>query len=466
MAEIKTRLRSLTGGIRFRTTALATLAVAVALAASGVALVYVSRAGLRDSVQAAAETRAQDIAVLAEQDLLPVPLPGRGDALVAQVVGGNDRVLSWTADIEGEGPLGGERLEAGQQITRDITQADAGDSQAQGGAFGEDRALLVARGVSTPNGTVTVIVVASLGVVDRSIGVFQNVLLIVLPLILAVTAVIVWLLTGRALAPVEGIRLRAAEISASEPGRRVPVPASTDEVHRLALTINEMLDRLEDSAERQRRFVGDASHELRSPVAAVQTMLDVAQLHPGSVDVPTLLEDVRRENARLEGLTHDMLMLARHAERAIDTGTLSVDLERVLADEIVSASARSAVPVLLEATGPLMVVGDRAQLGRVLRNLLDNALRHAESTVWVDAGVEGADVVMQVSDDGVGIAEADQERVFERFVRLDEGRARADGGAGLGLAVCRALIEAHGGSVRVVDPLRGGATLEVRLPKA
>ncbi|MDO9556190.1 MAG: HAMP domain-containing sensor histidine kinase [Coriobacteriia bacterium] len=466
MAEIMTRLRRLTGGVRFRTTALATLAVAVALAASGVALVYVSRAGLRDSVQATAETRAQDIAVLAEQDALPVPLPGRGDALVAQVVDTNDRVLSWTADIEGEGPLGSERLYAGQQTTRDIMQSDTEDSQAQGGAFGEQRSLLVARGVSTPNGTATVIVVASLGVVERSIGVFQNVLLIVLPLILAVTAVIVWLLTGRALAPVEGIRLRAAEISAAEPGRRVPVPPSTDEVHRLALTINEMLDRLEDSAERQRRFVGDASHELRSPVAAVQTMLDVAQLHPGSIDVSTLLEDMRRENTRLEALTHDMLTLARHAERAIDVGTSSVNLEHVLADEIASAGARSAVSVVLDACAPMVVVGDRAQLGRVFRNLLDNALRHAGSTVWVDAGVEGTEVIVRVSDDGAGISASDRERVFERFVRLDEGRARAEGGIGLGLAVCRALAEAHGGSARAVDPLHGGAMLEVRLPLA
>lgn len=213
----------------------------------------------------------------------------------------------------------------------------------------------------------------------------------------------------------------------------------------LALTTRDTFVRLNDALERQRRFTSDASHELRTPLASARTQLEVLLAHPDRVDWRRTAENTVLDLDRMQAVVTDLLYLAR--------------LEAPTATGRVDLAAVAGVP------GPVEVVGDRARLELVVRNLLDNAERHASSRVEVSVVVEDDVAVLRVADDGPGIAEADRERVFERFVRLDEGRARDEGGAGLGLAIVREAVLAHGGTVGIEDGDKG-TVVAVRLPLA
>jgi signal transduction histidine kinase len=282
-------------------------------------------------------------------------------------------------------------------------------------------------------------------------------MLIGFPVLLVVVGAVTWLVTRRALRPVEGIRREMAAITRSEDlARRVPVPGTHDEVARLALTTNETLAALQTSVERQRRFVADASHELRSPIASLRTQLEVGAAHPGLLDVEGAVEDT----VRLQRLAADLLLLAKldAGERPADA---RVDLAALAREE---AAGRAGVTV--RAEDGVTVAGSRGQLVRVLANLLDNAQRHARSAVEVSVRREGGVAVVGVADDGDGVPGADRERIFERFVRLDAARSRDDGGAGLGLAIARDVAVHHEGTLTVRDAPAGGALFELRLPAA
>nr|WP_254716848.1 HAMP domain-containing sensor histidine kinase [Actinomadura sp. WMMB 499] len=286
-------------------------------------------------------------------------------------------------------------------------------------------------------------------------------MLVGLPLLLAVVAGVTWLVTRRALHPVEAVRAELAEITvAGDLSRRVPVPEAQDEVGRLAVTTNATLAALEDSTARQRAFVADASHELRSPIASLRTQLEVAAAHPELLDLEGAVHDV----VRLQHLAADLLLLAR-----IDAGerppARPVRLAELVRDELGRRTA-DRVPVRASVTGDPRVTGVPGRLSRVLRNLLDNAERHADRVVRLTVERDGPDAVLRVADDGPGVPAADRERVFERFVRLDDARTRDEGGAGLGLAIARDLVAAHGGTLTVRDAPEGGALFEVRLPAA
>ncbi|CAM5624084.1 HAMP domain-containing sensor histidine kinase [Streptomyces hirsutus] len=281
-------------------------------------------------------------------------------------------------------------------------------------------------------------------------------MLIGFPLLAALVAGMTWVITGRALRPVAGIREEMAAITASEDlKRRVPEPGTHDEIARLARTTNETLAALETSVERQRRFVADASHELRSPIASLRTQLEVAAAHPELLDLDGAVEDT----VRLQHLAADLLLLARldAGERPVDA---RVDLAALAREE---AAGRTGVTVDVESAE---VAGSRGQLARVLGNLLDNGRRHARETVSVSVRREGDRAVLAVADDGDGVAEADRERIFERFVRLDAARSRDDGGAGLGLAIARDVAVRHGGTLTAGAAPSGGALFELRLPLA
>jgi signal transduction histidine kinase len=324
---------------------------------------------------------------------------------------------------------------------------------------GDNPVVRAQRVVQTARGTMTLVAERSLAEVDRSVDSVTRVLVIGVPLLVALVAALTWWLTGRALRPVEAIRAQTAEISGSTIHRRVPEPRTEDEIGRLARTMNSMLDRLEDASLRQRRFVSDASHELRSPVASIRAQLEVA-LRRTDADWPGVAEKVLAEDARLEGAVSELLELARSEEGA-PLEPVEVDLDELVLEETQRAYR---VPVDTSHVSAGRVHGSAAQLARAVRNLLDNAARHARSRVQVMLATRDGEVVLAVDDDGPGVPAGERERVFERFTRLDEGRARDAGGVGLGLPMVRAIVDRHAGTVGVEDSPLGGARFVVRLP--
>ncbi|SDY48925.1 Signal transduction histidine kinase [Amycolatopsis xylanica] len=295
----------------------------------------------------------------------------------------------------------------------------------------------------------------------RIVSTLDDTLTFFAPLAVLLTGLVAWFTAGRALRPVEAIRRELAEVSGSQLGRRVPVPRSRDEIAKLAETTNTTLDRLEHAHDQQERFVADASHELRSPLASLRAGLEVALAHPDRADWPEVAQRSLLDVQRLQRITADLLQLT--AEVPAPTG--HVDLADVVAEQIAERALQPGPVFRSYVDGPAVVPGEPVQLERLLRNLLDNAARHAESSITVSVGASGGEVVLEVLDDGPGIAVADRERVFDRFARLDDARARDAGGSGLGLTLARDIAVRHGGSLRVEDSPRG-ARLVARLPRS
>jgi signal transduction histidine kinase len=309
-------------------------------------------------------------------------------------------------------------------------------------------------------GTMTLTASSSLEPVRAGLNALRGILLLTVPLLVGGVGAMTWFVTGRAFRPVADITSQVERITDDRLDERVPVPDSRDEVAHLAMTMNTMLDRISASRRRQREFVSDASHELRNPVATSKTKLEVALAHPESADWEEMAGVVLDEQERLGSLVDDMLLLAR-----IDEGR-PLEQAEIDLDDIVFAEAARAERVDVDVAGvePARVVGDGRQLTRMVRNLVDNATRHATNRVVISMSKDGGDVVLCVDDDGPGIPVADRQRVLERFVRLEHSRAREEGGAGLGLALVSAVVGAHGGRVVVVESETGGARFEIRLP--
>jgi signal transduction histidine kinase len=285
-----------------------------------------------------------------------------------------------------------------------------------------------------------------------------------MPLLAAVVGAATFLFVGRTLRPVEAMRRQAALITSSNLHERLPVPAAGDEIAALAETMNTMLDRIEAASAAQKRFVGDASHELRSPLATVQANADLLD----RADLPSTaarsVGRIRTESARMARLVEDLLLLARFD----DGGSLRRRVQDVDLDDIVYTERER---LRLERPGlslsvtldPVRVTGDADALLRAVRNLLDNAARHASSSVTVAVAAVGETAEIVIANDGPPIRSADRDRIFGRFVRLDDSRSRTDGGSGLGLAIARDIVTAHGGTL-TVDDLAEGAAMRIRLP--
>ncbi|SKA81461.1 Signal transduction histidine kinase [Agreia bicolorata] len=310
-----------------------------------------------------------------------------------------------------------------------------------------------------------VVVGRSLATVDGTISTVVGLLAAAVPLLLIVLAVTIWFVVGRALRPVDRMRQQVDEVTASSLDRRVVDPGTDDEVGRLAHTMNRMLQRLDDSRRSQNRFISDASHELKSPLASLRQYAEVARAHPDRISPDELSAAVLDEGARLEGLVQGMLVLAKADERMLVRPATLVDL-----DDIVFAEARrlrDSTSLTIDSGGvtAAQLHGDAGLLAQLVRNLVDNAARHANSAVALAVRAYDPDgtVTLVVEDDGAGVPEADRERVFERFVRLDEARARDGGGSGLGLAIVREIAVAHGGTVVVEQAAGGGARFVVTL---
>jgi signal transduction histidine kinase len=264
---------------------------------------------------------------------------------------------------------------------------------------------------------------------------------------------------------VEAIRVRVAEISASDLAERVPVPEHRDEISALAVTMNAMLSRIESGQAAQRRFVADASHEIRSPLATVISALEVGVAHPQLLNPQLASTTLLPEAHRMQSLVEDLLLLARADERGLALRHDDVDLDDLVAAETARLQRETALAIHIDVT-PVRVLGDAGTMSRVVRNLLDNAARHAYSRIDVVAHPSGGHAEFTVSDDGPGIPAPDRLRVFDRFVRLDTGRARSGGGTGLGLAIVAEIVAAHGGSIRIDERAGGGTLAIVQLPVA
>lgn len=319
----------------------------------------------------------------------------------------------------------------------------------------------IVQSVELPDGsTYSVGVSSPLQPVSDSIDAIRRTLFVVVPALVLAIAAISWLAASRTLRHVHAISTRARSISASNLDQRVPVPPVRDEIHELADTVNHMLDRIERSHGQQRQLVADAAHELRSPVAASRVQLEVGLANPDSTDWASTASTVLAEQEQLGLLIDDLLALARMAEAgpALDT---EVDL-----DEIVLAEARRSrvAPVTVAIRHAARIVGDPGLLDRALRNLIDNAARHARSCVEVELWVSDSMATISVDDDGPGIPPDQREAVFDRFTRLDEARNREHGGSGLGLAIAREVAESHGGTLRCTEGPLGGARFTLALP--
>lgn len=449
------RSRRHPGGVRVRTTAVATLVVALALALGGILLVLSERAALTRDVTTTARLRTQDVAALLTNAPAPSQLsvPNDERSAVQVIDASTGRVIAGSANIEGEQPFSHEVPPVGSFASR----------TASGLPIGESSFRVVAHTISLPSGRFVIYAAASLAPVQQSTQTLVKLLLIGMPILLLLVAGTTATVTGWALRPVERVRAEVAAIGEGDLHRRVPEPGSGDEIDRLSRTMNAMLARIEEAAARQRRFVADASHELRSPLSAMRAQLEVDLAHPAHADWRTTERDVLDETLRMQLLVDDLLVLAQSDTDKLPLRRDRVDLDDIVLDVARPIQARHRVKVDLTGMSSGQVLGSADQLGRVLRNLLDNAERHATRVVRVQLHETAGTVQVAIIDDGPGIPRHERTHVFERFARLDRARARDDGGTGLGLAISREIVAAHGGTLTIPDTPTG-TTFLVTLP--
>jgi signal transduction histidine kinase len=454
---------------RFWTLSLRARLMIIGLAGVGIALIMGGLAffgaltySVDRTLDAEAWASAQEVAAMVDENRLPSPIPVSG-AQVVQVVDAQQRVIGGSGTADRLTPL---------LRPNELATALAGEAVVVDGVrVGTSEPLRVrAIPAGSANAPVSVIIGLPVGDVLATRTALRNALLITFPLLLAVLAAIAWRVIGWTLQPVEQLRAGAEQISrtgrirGSARGERLPVPNAADEIRALAETLNEMLDRLADAQERQRWFVADAAHELRSPLANIRAQLEVAErLGEGGTLPADLMADVKR----LSGLVEDLLLLARVDADTRPPAQLSAVDARALVAEVTRAYAGARVPVTLVAKEPLMIMVDPDELHRAIGNVVDNAVRHARTRVTVAATADQDQAVISVSDDGPGIPLEHRQRVFERFTRLDDARGRNPGGAGLGLAIVRDLLARAGGTVAITAGETPWQTrAELRLPLA
>jgi signal transduction histidine kinase len=440
--------------LRWRVTAAATAAIVVVLVAVGWGLVVNHRRQLTDNLDELMAEVADGVAADLLADRRPDLAQLGEDDWVVQVARAGE-VVAASPTIETLDPLG--PVVDGEAI-RNIGPLPGGD---------DDPMRLLSRSVDSSDGAVVIHVAAPRDDIDDSVATLRQSLLIAVPASAVVLALLTWVLVGRTLRPVERIRAEVAAIGGTELDRRVPVPAGDDEVSRLASTMNDMLARVERAQARQRRFVADASHELRSPMTRMRTELEVDLAHPDTADPEATHRSVLEEVVGLQQLVDDLLVLARSdSEAAPAIGDERIDLRDVSMRAAERSRARDGITVIVEATAEASTAGRPGDLERAVGNVIDNAVRHASAAVRVGLNADGDTVSVVVEDDGDGIPVADRERIFERFARVDAARSADDGGVGLGLSIARDIVERHGGTIAVDPEFRRGARVVITLPAA
>jgi signal transduction histidine kinase len=442
--------------VRGRTTLGATVVVAIALAVGAVSFYAVLSSSVQGSSERAAEQRLEELVDRADG-------PGGPDSGsdTDSDTGTDDRDIESLEDefVQLVGPDGAV-LAASEDAREALgtTPLPVADEARTVTIDGEP--LLVIS--DDLDGDQTIVLAVSVEDDAETLSTVATLLAVAVPLVLLLVAGTTWLVTGRALRPVTRIRQEVEGITAERLHRRVAVPDSGDEVEALATTMNGMLDRLDASATAQRRFVSDASHELRSPLATIRQHAELAQAHPDVTSIGELAEIVSDEGLRLQGIVESLLLLAR-----LDEGVTPHD-EPVDLDDIALGEVRRLRAAGIDVDGSgiraARVSGDPRLLGQLLRNLADNAARHTRGRIAIGVTPTDGHVFVTIEDDGHGVPVEERERIFERFVRLDEARSRDGGGSGLGLAIAHGIAAAEGGTVGVDDSRWGGARFIVTLP--
>jgi signal transduction histidine kinase len=438
--------------IRFRITATALLLATVVLAATAIVVVVVLRQQLLDNLDESLQQRADTIAELL-QSRVPSEMASDEDVLI-QVVHTDGTIALTTTNLVGKPSVGPMTVTEGDLIhtVHDV----AGRPE----AF-----RMLTRRIDTADGQALLHLAINYDDVSDPISILSRLLAVAIPAVVVLLGVLTWWLTGRTLRPVERIRTEMAEISENDLGRRVPEPATGDEIDRLARTVNETLDRLEDVVRRHQRFVADASHELRAPLTRIRSEIEVDLAQPGEADLLATHRSVLEEAVGLQRLVDDLLHLARSDAAASPLHRELVDLDDIVLREARRLCERDQVRVDTSSISAATVTGDKTQLSRVVRNLFENAERHAASSVTMSLDEDDTVARLVVSNDGPGIPAAEVDRIFERFARLDAARSRDAGGSGLGLAIARDIVQRHGGTIRVEQARATAFIVELPRPK-
>ena len=431
------------------------MVVLAALTIAGAGLVFVLYRSLLSGLDDAAARRVDDVAAGLQTDspadldesLLTTDQP----IAAVQVVDMAGRVVRRSGSVPAAPIVAPGAVAAGRRVGMLGQAQPVGDVRVAG------------QMVDTPTGRYTVLVGAGSEGVESAVATVAVGSAAGAPIVIAVAAAATYLLVRRSLSSMEAMRARVAEISASDLNERVPVPARRDEISTLAVTMNEMLSRIEAGHTAQLRFVADASHELRSPLATIISALEVGVAHRELLDEQLASQTLLPEAHRMQALVDDLFLLARADEHGLALRHDDVDLDDLAAAEVEHLQRHTELDVRADLA-PTRLVGDPNALARVVRNLLDNAARHAAWRVEVTVRPEHGKAVATIADDGPGIPAADRDRVFDRFVRLDTDRSRRGGGTGLGLAIVAEIVAAHRGSVRITDRAGGGAAVVVQLP--
>ena len=442
------------GTVRARVTVVAGLALTAA-AVLGLVVMYRLQLNSADqTIQGQLGTYATQIEQSAVRGRFPQPLPpsGLGQTTQAQVLAPDGTVLAATRTWAGLPALYLYTLPPGS--TRPV-RTRAGDRMLPDdlSEYGEH---------ATVGGRpVTIITTARTYLQSQVEQTFARLLVIGVPFLLVLAGGTVWLVVGRALRPVEQIRGAVTAITSADLSQRVPEPGTDDEIGRLARTMNDMLARLEDAAARQRRFVADASHELRSPLTAIRTGLEVGLSHPDRAPWPQIADRAVRQAQRLEQLIAQLLVLAKADAYQLAARRQPVDLAALLAD--LAATPAPGISIELSVSPGTTTAGNPEDLSRMFRNLLDNAVRYARRRVLITAATGPDGTIVEIADDGPGIPVSERERVFGRFVRLDASREQASGSAGLGLAIAREIASAHGATIVLTEAADGGTRAVVTM---
>lgn len=444
--------------MRIRLTALATALVTLALATAAIIMVLALHHILLQSADSATSARVEEIAAAVTRE----GVAGLDESLL-----GVDQNVAVIQIIDRSGAIRlSNNLKYNCPMTKFLQPGQGATIHGATAMCGsDDEFQATARSVETPDGPLTVAVGAEESPINTTVVAVAVLCCIVFPLIVVGIALLTYYFVGRTLAPVDDIRRRVEDISGGDLTRRVPVPATGDEIATLASTMNEMLGRIEAARQQQLRFVNDASHELNSPLTTLVGLLDLARVKNQPIDTDTIDSVLLPEATRLQNMVADLLLLARADESGIPLRIGDVNLDEVVSAEVARLEAMTDLRIDVQIVA-IRMRGDAEKLTRALRNIADNAARHTSDSssfsMSLDPDTRTATVL--VSDNGPGIPDADKAQVTRRFVRLDTARERAQGGSGLGLSIVTEIVRAHRGTVIVADSVTGGAQVGFCLP--